>query len=358
MKIIQIGAKVGEGEGIGYGNAGDTAIGSAFNYLFEKEFQGSEVIFINSRKIFTENDIAIINSADLLVVSGGGLFLYDTFKNNISDWQWGISTDLIEKITLPIIVYSVGYNKFRNQRPFRNSFNETVNKLASKSLFFSLRNSGSCNSIKQHLEKQNHSKVKLNFCPTMLLNEKFQIPTNNKSKSVGFILAGDRLTNRHQNLDKFVKNISKFVDYLKKNKWETILVNHQNDFWIKDYIKFDKTIDLFGKESELIYQVYSKMDTVIADRGHGQMIPFSCGCKILTPISHNKLSWFLQDMGLEEFGIDENDDNLSDKLIEKFEKLQTIDWIKIQKEKMEIVKEINSKNLLYIKNELLKILSK
>ena len=38
MNIVQIGAKVGEGDGIGKGNAGDTAIGTAFNNLFKKEF--------------------------------------------------------------------------------------------------------------------------------------------------------------------------------------------------------------------------------------------------------------------------------------------------------------------------------
>ena len=38
LKIIQIGAKVGPGAGIGKGNPGDTAIGSAFDYVFEKYF--------------------------------------------------------------------------------------------------------------------------------------------------------------------------------------------------------------------------------------------------------------------------------------------------------------------------------
>ena len=37
MKILQIGAKVGTGEGIGKGNAGDTAIGSAFKNLFQSD---------------------------------------------------------------------------------------------------------------------------------------------------------------------------------------------------------------------------------------------------------------------------------------------------------------------------------
>ena len=46
MKILQLGAKVGVGTGIGKGNAGDTAIGTAFDNLFKKEFQLVNVYFL------------------------------------------------------------------------------------------------------------------------------------------------------------------------------------------------------------------------------------------------------------------------------------------------------------------------
>ena len=108
MKIVQIGAKVGSGKGIGHGNAGDTAIGSAFNYLFEEEFPNHEITFMNCRKEFTKKDIEIINQHDFLIVSGGGLFLHDTFVNELSDWQWGINEKLIDKSnTLAIDDYEV-----------------------------------------------------------------------------------------------------------------------------------------------------------------------------------------------------------------------------------------------------------
>ena len=41
----------------------------------------------------------------------------------------------------------------------------------------------------------------------------------------------------------------------------------------------------------------------------------SLGSKIISPISHDKLRWFLEDMGIEEYGIEENDTQLSQKLI-------------------------------------------
>jgi polysaccharide pyruvyl transferase WcaK-like protein len=351
MKIVQIGAKVGEGKGIGLGNAGDSAIGTSFDYLLNKEFSNSEIIFLNCRKIFTQDDINLINSADALIISGGGLFLHDTFENQVSDWQWGISEDLLDKIKIPIIVYAVGYNKFRGQREFSIKFNKTINKLVEKSIFFSMRNTGSCEAIKKHLKKENHSKISLNFCPTMLLTELYKIKCV-KNKSVGFVLAGDRLENRHKNIEKFGTQIKIFVEYLKSKKYKTILINHQNDTWIKKYVIFDEYIDLFKKESKKIYETYSKIELVVADRGHGQMIPFACGCKLLTPISHNKLKWFLEDLNLEKLGLDESDENLAEKLIEKFEELKVINWEEIFEKNMLKIKKVNGSNLQHIKEKL------
>ena len=103
---------------------------------------------MNCRKIYTKEDIDFINKHDVLFLSGGGLFLYDTFPNDVSDWQWGISSKLLDQISIPIVVYALGYNKFRKQRNFTDSFDITVNKLVEKAKFFSLRNSGSSRAIK------------------------------------------------------------------------------------------------------------------------------------------------------------------------------------------------------------------
>ena len=378
MKIIQLGAKAGSNitefgfnylfktvgfelrldRGVGRGNAGDTAIGSSFKYLFRNEFPDCKVSFMNCRKIFTQKDINYINKADVLFISGGGLFLYDSFENVVSDWQWGISKDLLDKINIPIIVYSVGYNKFRKQLEFNNYFDETVNKLIEKAVFFGLRNSGSCNAIKNHIDKEFHEKVKLNYCPTLLLNNKFNFKNSSDNKSVGFVLAGDRLKNRHEDINKFIVHMKKFIDHLKNDGTKTVLIDHSGtDTWISKYIDFDTFVNLRGKDSRYVYNTYSKLDVVVGDRGHSQMIPFACGCKLLTPISHDKLKWFLEDVGLEEFGVEENDEKLSEKMIEGISKLNNINWDRVQKEKMQMIYKTNRNNLEFIKERLQEELS-
>lgn len=353
LHIIELAGKVVQENGVFRGNAGDTALSSAFQYLFKEEFPKNKITFMQCRKVFTENDVNEINNADLLVIAGGGLFLNDStnprtnevFENEVSDWMWGISKELLEKIKIPIIVYSVGYNRFRNQREFKESFTETVNLLAKKSIFFSLRNSGSVESLKKYIDKKYHRKLKLNFCPTLLLNNKYGFKNNLQNKKVGFVIAGDRIDKRHKNLDEFSKHIKIFVEFLKTEGYETILINHLYDTWIEKYVKFDKFIDLYGKPTEQVYKTYSEIDVVVADRGHGQMIPFACGCKIISPVSHEKLNWFLRDIDLAEFGIDESDINLSKKLIEKFKKIQSLDWDKKHQLGMDKIKTTNYENI-------------
>jgi polysaccharide pyruvyl transferase WcaK-like protein len=373
MKIIQLGVKTSslaefglnylvkkaglkfkiELGGPGKGNAGDTAIGQSFKYLFKKEFTDSKIRFKNCRIIFTEKDISEINSADILFVGGGGLFLYDSFPNLVSDWQWGISEDLLDKINIPIVVYSVGFNKFRGQLEFNENFNETVTKLIAKSIFFGLRDTGSCNAIKRYVPDKLHKHIKLNYCPTLLFVDAFNFQKHSmRDNSVGFVIAGDRLKNRHRDLNKYIQNMKNFVEYLKSEGRETILINHNDDYWLSNYIKFNSFIDLNGKDSNLIYKTYFGIDTVVGDRGHSQLIPFACGCKILTPISHDKLGWFLEDMGLKEFGVEESDENLSYELIDRFNKLQSIDWSKIWNSKMDMIKETNAANMIFIKQQL------
>lgn len=363
LGLIKIGfnylfRRVGSGLGLdfgrfGKGNAGYIAHCQAQRWLLNKEFPGSKVSWMTSRKLFTQEDIDVINKADVLFVGSGGLFLYDTFQNSVSDWQWGVSEDLLGKIEIPIVVYAIGYNKFRGQREFNENFNKTVTKLVEKAVFFSMRNTGSCNAVKKHIPQKLHDRIKLNYCPSLLFNDKFNFKRSSLHDNlVGFVIAGDRLKNRHRNLDKYVKHMKTFVEYLRSKGVETILIDHANDSWIRDYVQFDKFIRLVGEDSKCIYKVYSEIGTVVGDRGHAQMVPFACGCKILTPISHDKLRWFLEDMGLQEFGIEESDDDLCEKLIEKFNRLNSIDWKGIQEEKMKMIKETNRRNLEFIKEQI------
>jgi polysaccharide pyruvyl transferase WcaK-like protein len=143
--------------------------------------------------------------------------------------------------------------------------------------------------------------------------------------------------------------MERYLKYLKKKGKRTVLIRHFDpDDWIREHLDFDDKLDLYKKPSEYIYESYSNLDLVLGDRGHTQMIAFACGCKILIPVSHDKLRFFMEDMDLMDYSIEEYDERLSDKLIDRTEKLEKVDWRAIHEDRMRTIAETNKENLRII----------
>jgi polysaccharide pyruvyl transferase WcaK-like protein len=86
-------------------------------------------------------------------------------------------------------------------------------------------------------------------------------------------------------------------------------------------IPFEK-VDLRKCPPEDIVRYYTKVDLAIGMRGHAQMIPFGCGTAILSLISHDKVRWFLDDIGqTKEWGIELLGPDVQNELITKAEML-------------------------------------
>lgn len=298
-------------------NTGDVYIKTAIQKSFYNIFPDSYFTNFENRKIFTEKDIISMNQCDFLVLGGGGMLLRDTFPNEVSDYQWACSVELLEKIEVPLIVYAIGYNRFRNQEDFnRNVFDKHIKYLIDKSMFFSLRNTGSINAMKEYVTKTQHGKIRLNFCPTILYPQ--VIPDRKlESDKIGFLLAGDRLNNRHQDLPKFIENIKTLLKEISLHYDLYIIAHQPDDFWYTEELLNIpyKKISLIGKQPKDVIAFYSDIDCMIGDRGHSQMIPFGLGCKIISLISHDKLKWFLEDIGMIDYGVEENNDNLDKEVL-------------------------------------------
>lgn len=335
------------------GNAGDTVIPDAVMKELNKVFPEDTIWHpMNIRKRhWTQDNVDYVNEKDIVVVGAGGLLINDTVKDSQSDWQWDISVELMKKIEKPIIVYAIGFNAFRNHRPFNDSFKESLNTLIENSLYFSMRHLGGIEQLKEYVKVDLHKKVCFHFCPTLTLapvdlNRKRKI---RKDKSVGILFAGDRLKLRHQDLDEYCRHMSKFIDFLKKDGYKVYYIIHMSgDEWFLRKVRqdFDDIFLLENRKISSIYNAYKILDFVVGDRGHSQMIPFSVGCKTVTPISHNKLKWFLEDVGMSNYGVEENDENLSDKLISIFKDFDEEEWSLRQEVAMITIRAVNNGNLL------------
>jgi polysaccharide pyruvyl transferase WcaK-like protein len=111
-------------------------------------------------------------------------------------------------------------------------------------------------------------------------------------------------------------------------------------------VKFE-LIRLSDTHPRRIIEEYVKPKLVIGMRGHAQMIPFGCDTPILSLISHDKMKWFLDDIGKPDWGVEVDSPNLKMELINKaLESLeQTNERIKYIRKKQKIFYDLSIRNV-------------
>ncbi|MFW5794637.1 MAG: polysaccharide pyruvyl transferase family protein [Bacillota bacterium] len=336
----------------GRANAGDTV-------LFE-EVENTFNIYLKKNRWFirslhkgeiTQEDVDFINKrGKALILGGGGLILADTNRNENSGWQFNISIENLKKIRIPIIVFAIGYNKFRNQSEFIPIFNEHISTLIQKSIFFGLRNYGSIEAIKNYIPEELHEKVKLQPCPTNILTylkPKYKSPFNSsKFKRIAICIALDRFEMRFgKNSELFFNNLLEFSKCLRGKGLTVDYVIHLASEMEHPLIKRIeangfKIVRLYISSVKHVLSYYSKVSFVFGMRGHSLMIPYGLGVPIISLTTHLKQSWFLETIGHPEWGIDVLDENFINKLEKNFNEMNT-NYAHIKKE------ILGSQKLLY-----------
>lgn len=82
-------------------------------------------------------------------------------------------------------------------------------------------------------------------------------------------------------------------------------------------VPYEKTYLVEQMPKEEYLRAFTEPELVLAIRGHAQMIPFGCGTPVVSMISHDKLKWFLEDIGHPEWGVEVLDEQFEEKLLEK-----------------------------------------
>jgi len=357
------------------GGSGDNAGDTALNPIIQKFFKDKhkKITFTNRQvwKLVTEKEVHYWNSHfDFILVGGGGLLLNDQpgLNSELSGWTWQISFDNLCKIKIPFIVYSLGFNKFFKGKDFSQLFWKNLYLIYEKSIFFSLRNTGSINKIKEGFKKQkfefDEKKIFLQPCLTQIYEKLFNPKKNFSLKKlpktsyrICINLAFDRLSQRiDYTTGKFHEEIYLTIDKLLKNYpiiEEIVLIKHKKideleEIYTKQLIKkhqkkFD-IIDISKFNTETIYEIYSKFDFAFGMRGHGVMIPLGAGVLSYSLITHPKLSYLLDDLMIKDkskvsFNLKEEIDHII--LIKNF-----INFIKARDE---LIKEFDN-GLIYFKD--------
>lgn len=338
-----------------YANAGDTYLPVVLRDLFNDCIGVRKWQSIDVHKQVTSEIIDNLNKSDYIVIGGGGLFLADTCPNNTSGWQWNCSVAALNAIEKPIVAFAIGYNRFRGQEDFKPVFTEHLNSFVEKAVFVGIRNHGSIECLKPYLREELRNKLFFQPCMTTLTSIIYPdlIDYSHKEDFIAINCAFDRKGLRSPN-DQYLKSIARVAKKMSNLTRIKIYSHLKSDLEILPYLdKENVTYELV----ELVHvrdilKAYSKPRLVVGMRGHAQMIPFGCLTPIVSIVSHNKMQWFLDDIGHPDWGADVDDKEFEVKLQNEVERAycnyrDRISSIKIAQQKLW---EITENNLKHINN--------
>lgn len=343
--------------GHNFANAADAYQIRALQKLFERELGEIEWHNVPIQKKFNSSNIESLNKNSAVIIGPGGFIIPSSFFNNDeTGWISGISTDLITKISSPIIVYAVGWNIFREEKFNDEVFKDNISALIKHSKFFSLRHKGD---VKKCIEYTGITdKIKFNFCPSLIAEYENAKYKKRDTGKIAFQLAFDRIEKRFgskKNFSNFIKNMNSIYKYLSDQNKEILLVSHTvgdvkyNSTIFEKIKKINKNcnlVNLANKSPDLVKDFYREIETTFTMRGHGQMIPMGIGCKVVSLISHDKIRYLLEDLNILETGVDVNDYDFFDNCIRAYEISQKTNFYS----KLRIVKRNIDKNMNEIKS--------
>lgn len=271
---------------------------------------------------FKETQIRDINKTKALVIGGGGLFLSDTNRNNISGWQWSCSLEQLQKISSPIVLFAVGYNRFPHQPDFPPIFNEHFTETAKKSLYIGLRNHGSMEALKRYLPEELHYKIRFQPCMTTVISRIYSdFDFNTDDGFIALNCAFDRANLRFGDqedeiLNKLAQTVKKLSE-LKPVKYYSHMTSDEKmlPYLDRHGVEYE-LVKLKKMSSKKIIKAYSTPSLVLGMRGHAQLIPFGCNTPIVSLVSHDKLQFFLDDIEKPEWGVNLHDTDFDVKLEE------------------------------------------
>lgn len=321
-------------------NSGDFFLGPATKYKFEK-IVNSKVSWKNHdvRKSVTLSDINYFNSFDYIVIGGGGLFLPDTNPNDTSCWQFPCPAKYYDMIKAKIYVISIGWNHFYNQditMKNRNDNSKNLDRLAifknnAESLLkschhFTMRHNGDCEKLKKIVSEKYHEKIGFDFCPVIeYVASKFSSIMKHDGEYHVFEIKDDRPNRRYykKTKEQFYNELLIFIQRLLSSKEKVAFMSHDGSTSFYNFLRnrginvpiINNTI----ANEEGIIRNYSFVKKLYCTAGHSQMMAHALGIDYYSLICHDKLKYFLQDVG--RFDSDNyclvNEENINDKICSK-----------------------------------------
>lgn len=320
-------------------NAGDTLLFPVVRRAFDAVIGPFDWQLRQAWDLHTRETTARINArAHGLVLGGGGLLLRDQDGSDTrhSGWQWNSTVDAIHALEIPMAIFAIGYNRFRGQEDFEPVFRDHIAAVASRAAFIGLRNSGSIRALKRYLPTDLTAGLRRQFCPTTVLWQLYpefrmqaQEHDSEGRQILAFNAAFDRAGHRFgPRAGKVLFGVALALRKAQARGWTIVVTAHKTmDRDIEPYldaagVTYD-TVDLTDAGPEEIMGFYAGIDVAVGMRGHAQMIPFGLRRPIVSLISHDKMRFFLEDIGRPDWGIEIDAPELETHLLCLLERIET-----------------------------------
>jgi len=344
-------------------NLGDNIALYNIQKEFNRQLNGIDWVLFDIMDIFWKrnNNIEFVknlfshNKFDAIVVGGGGLIEYEGYGHHDTGYKLPFNKEIIESLGCPVFFMGLGINYFRGKEGFSDKAKKSLKETAEGAAYFSLRNDGSLKIFKDLLN------IETNEIPDPGLIYSYEKRDNYYSKYNVIQPAFNSSEGINQNRFLGKQNIDNLVEYT-KNSDMIVMPHTPKDFRyfsnyildvdsLKDMLKFDYTDELV--------KVYLKFDSIIALRGHGQLISIGLNIPGLYLSTQDKVRDFSYQNGFENYNIDIKDENWLNTLESKFIRLQSdekyrAEWYIIRKKQIDKWNE----QLNHSVNECINILTK
>jgi hypothetical protein len=312
-----------------YGNYGDTLLFEAVRETFNGFGDGRCFDVVDSRPLRAPVGPRLVDyinaNFDAVVVGGGGLFLRDTNQHSRSGWQWNISMEQLRRLTVPLIVFAVGNNRFMGQPDFRDPFREHVNLTLEKSVFFGLRNTGSVETIREYVDTAQRHRVVYQPCPTTIASylypDLYRPQIENRRLIGAQSIVGKRQATAGFDAEAIYRTQVEVLGRLAGEGWDVLSLPHARADMGFHARLVDKGVatrsDVLWGDRHVLFrglERFNELPVMLGTRGHAQMVPFGMGAVPLSLHVHDKTRYFATDIGHPEWAVDPRADDFAERL--------------------------------------------
>jgi len=261
----------------------------------------------------------INNKYDMIMVGGAGLIEGGVWNNTPTGWKLPFNKDTLSVISIPIVVFGVGFNFFRGMPKLNEEGKKNLSLLIDKAKVFSVRNDGSYEELmdavtpsKEIYEIIDAGGMQEVECPQ---KDKIEIGCFNPTMN-----GGGPWQSRNIPIDNLLRIIKSHNMQAHTHGHKAYCPEYDSLDWI---INKDEFIHNLKNDFQKNIEIYNDVDFIVPMHQHGQLFSFGKNIPYISIASMEKMVKQDKKLGLENYSVDTSLNNWTEILDKKIVRLKT-----------------------------------